>query len=99
MSLDDLAESLLTLREEIDAIDSEIIESIGIRNDHIAALMSVKVAAGLPVWDQKRVDKVIDHYIAELDPTGQLDGIKIATAIIGTQQQLEALYEAAEDEI
>lgn len=81
-------ESLSEYRDQIDAIDSEILELIGDRNDVCAAIQSVKLSADIPIWDQTRVDEVIDHYVEEL---GEVDGTAIASAIIGTQEQLEKL--------
>ena len=75
-------------RELIDDIDQQIIELIGERNDTVTALHLYKRSINDPLWDQQRVDEVIDVYVESL---GQIDGIRIATAIIGTQEQLEQL--------
>lgn len=81
---------LAKYREQIDALDAEIRAVLEERNNVVAAIQSVKKAEGIPIWDQARVDEVIDGYVEEL---GDVDGIRIASAIIGTQEQLEQLAE------
>ena len=86
--MSDYEDMLADYRENIDAIDDEIRELIELRNNVVASIHSLKLKHGKPIWDQARVDDIIDDYVNEL---GDVDGIKIATAIIGEQDELERL--------
>lgn len=73
-------------REEIDAIDEEIRELIGDRNDMVALIQAYKMQNNMPLWDQDRVDEIVESYIRDF---GSVAGTDIATAIIGRRKEFE----------
>lgn len=73
-------------REAIDAVDEEIRELIGDRNDLVSAVQMYKSQHGLPAWDQKRVDQILDLYSEDFGP---VDGYRIGSAILGTEEEFK----------
>ncbi|QLF83402.1 hypothetical protein SEA_NICEHOUSE_188 [Rhodococcus phage NiceHouse] len=74
--------------EAIADIDEQIMDLFAARSDYVAMQHAHLKTIGEPIWDQRKVDDTIDRYVEAL---GDIDGIRLATAVIGTKEQNEQL--------
>lgn len=74
---------LSAARQEIDAIDEEIRDLIAERIDKVAAIHANKIQVGLPVWDQDRVNEILDYFVQDF---GLEQGSLLVKAIVGTKE-------------
>ena len=78
------------LREEIDAIDAELLQLISRRAKVAVRVGAIKQAAGLPLYDPERERDVLAHVLrANGGPLGDVAISKIFRLIIEESRRLE----------
>ncbi|MBQ9021829.1 MAG: chorismate mutase [Eggerthellaceae bacterium] len=60
MNKDESMDAIIKHREAIDALDAQIVDLLNKRTEHALEIRALKPAAGMPLYDAKREEEILE---------------------------------------